>query len=338
MKLREYILIRIILAIPTLLILLAVVFIVMRVMPGDPIVRLVGEKMTAEQIAALRHAWGLDKPIQFQFIDYLYNIASGSLGVSIVTKQTVIWEIQQAFPATLELSLAALIVGSIIAVTLAVLAVQHRGIIDGVVQLFTFWAYSTPVFWIALLLQMGLGVYANVLPIYGREGGYVIIHRITGLNLIDSLLTLNLVGFVDSFVHLILPTIVLSLWILPVICRICRSSMIQNLSEQYIVTATAKGLPRSVIIFKYALRNALLPTITTIGTTLLDLLGGSVITESVFAWPGMGRLFLQSALNRDFPVIQGVVIVYVTLVIALSTCLDIIYSIVDPRVRLVKGT
>jgi peptide/nickel transport system permease protein len=337
MRLREYILIRIMLAIPTLLILLAIVFVVMRIIPGDPIIRLVGEKMTAAQIAAIRHAWGLDKPLYLQFIDYLSNLARGSLGVSIVTQEPVLYEIQQAFPATLELSLAALFAGTFVAITLAVLAVQRRGLVDGAVQLFTFWAYSTPVFWLGLLLQMGLGVYANIFPVYGRESPLINIHTITGLHLVDTLLTFDLVGFVDSFIHLILPTIILSLWILPVICRICRSSMLQNLSEQYIVTATAKGLPHSVIMVKYALRNALLPTVTAVGTTLLDLLGGSVITESIFAWPGMGRLFLQSALNRDFPLIQGVVVVYVALVIALSTGLDIVYSVVDPRVRLVKG-
>jgi peptide/nickel transport system permease protein len=336
LRLGEYILIRAVLAIPTLFILLTVVFVVMRIIPGDPIVRLVGEKMTAEQIAALRHAWGLDKPIYFQFTDYLVNLAQGNLGYSIVTHETVIWEIQQALPATLELSLAALFVGSVWAVFLAVLAVRYRGITDAAVQLFTFWAYSTPVFWLALLLQIGLGVDAGVLPVYGRESAMITIPRITGLHLIDTLITLNFVGFVDSLIHLILPTFCLCLWILPIICRICRSSMIQNLSEQYVVTATAKGLQRSVIMTKYALRNALLPTVTTIGAALLDLLGGSVITESRFAWPGMGRLFLQSALNRDFPVIQGVVIIYVALVIALSTGLDVIYSVVDPRVRLVK--
>lgn len=338
MNLLKYVAIRTLLALPTLLILLVIVFTVMRILPGDPIIALLGDRLTESQIAALRHIWGLDKPIPIQFLDYLRDLVTGNLGISIISQEPVSLLIQQSFPATFELSILAITVGSIGGIGIAILAVQRvEGIVDELVKLFTVWAYSIPVFWLSLLMQIMFAVWVPILPLAGRLDPNIILRRITGLNLLDSILSFNGAAFVNSATHLALPTLALSLWCIPVISRICRSSMISTFGEQYIVTAKAKGLRHSEIMMRYAFRNALLPTVTVIGTTLMDVLGGSVIIETIFSWPGMGRLFYTSALNRDFPVMQGIVVVYVLLVIALSTILDMVYSIVDPRVRLVKA-
>lgn len=337
MRSSTYILIRVFLAIPTLFILLSTVFVVMRIIPGDPLAGLAGIHLKPEELAAIRHEWGLDQPMHIQFLAYLNNIIHLDLGRSYVSKVNVLWEIQQALPATVELTIGSIMVGTFLGILLGAGSVIKKGtVVEYSISSFTVWVYSMPSFWFSMLIQLFFGVYLGILPISGRLDIQVHVTRITGLNVLDSLLGLNFRGFTSSVSHLVLPTMAFAISILPIIIMISKSSMSDALSEQYIVTAKAKGLSESEIMFKHVLRNALLPIVTTTGMCLMDMLGGTVIIETVFSWPGLGSLLWRAAGSRDFALLQGIVVIYALIVVTMSTVMDVIYSIVDPRVKLMR--
>jgi len=336
MRIWKFVLARLLLGLITLFLLLTVIFFTLRVIPGDPVDIMLAEGAPEWVKERLRHEWGLDKPIYIQYIDYLYNIfVSQDLGVSRWSSLPVTDEILTRFPTTLELTIASMCISAIIGIPLGIFsAVRRDKAADHLIRMSSIFMYSLPVFFVGTVFQMIFGVSLYLLPIYGRVGKDVIIRRITGLNILDGILTGNLEGLSSSLIHLILPSMTLSLFLISVLTRMTRANMIEVLGERYITTAKAKGLPQRVIVYKHALRNAIIPIFTVGMYYFANLLGGAVITESIFSLPGIGRLVVDAALRRDYPVVQGCAIFYALIVVITSIIIDIGYSILNPQVRI----
>ena len=334
MKYSTYAIIRLFMGIPTMLMLLLMVFYIMRILPGDPVIVMMGTDLPPLELDRIRHELGLDVPIYTQFITYLKGVMTLDLDTSFVTHETVIQELYDAYPVTLELTIGGLLVGIALGISLGLIAAWKKdSIIDQVIRVLSFGYYSMPGFWMALLLQMYIAAYLGLLPIAGRLPLTVDIHRITGLYTVDSILQLNFNAFVESIRYMILPWSVLGLGIFPRLSRVIRANMIDQMREDYVTFAMAKGLTEKIIIYRHILPNALLPTVTMIGMSFAGLLGGTVITETIFSLPGIGRLFISSIFNRDFNMIQGIVLVYGGIVVIVNTLVDLLYGLLDPRVR-----
>jgi len=320
--------------IPTLLILLTTVFFLMHVIPGDPVRIMFGEEMPEDAIEEMRHQLGLDRPIYIQYVNYMTKFFQGDLGVSWLFKVPVIHKVKEVYPTTLEIAIGGLILAASMGVPIGILAALKRGTkIDHTIRILTLYLYSNPGFWLALLLQLLFGVLLGLLPISGRSPVTSTLHRVTGLLIIDSIIALDFRAFIENLRYLILPCLTIGITSIPMLSRLSRAAMLNELGEDYIITARAKGLPERVVVYKHALRNATLPIITSLGGTFIGLLGGTVITEKIFSLPGLGRLLLESLTGRDFDMIQGVVGVYAVIVVLLNTIVDLIYASADPRVK-----
>ena len=334
MKLRYYMTIRLGLIIPTLLIILSAVFVLMHVLPGDPVRMMYGDKVPEEFIIMVRHKWGLDRPIYIQYIDYLKKLLNGNLGVSIIYKIRVLDKIKQVYPTTIELAFGGIFFSLFIGIPLGILsALKRGGTIDNIIRVMTLYIYSNPSFWLALLFQLFFGVLLGVFPISGRSPSYSNLYKITGLVILDCLLSLDFRAAAINLRYMILPWITVGIGMIPRLTRISRAAMLNVLGEDYITTARAKGIKEYNVVFRHALRNAILPIITIVGGSFAWLMGGTVITESIFSLPGMGRLLYDGLLGRDFELIQGIVVVYAIVVIIVNTFVDVIYAVADPRVE-----
>ncbi|MGA2784232.1 MAG: ABC transporter permease [Candidatus Bathyarchaeia archaeon] len=334
MRRGSYIAIRLLLSIPTVLLLATTVFVVTHILPGDPVRMMVGDVATEAQVQAIRHSLGLDRPLYIQYFDYLYNLLHLDFGTSINSRLPVLREIGAALPVTIELTIVGLMSGVAAGLPLGILAALKKGkAVDHILRAFSIGCYSIPIYVTGILLQLSLSWYFRILPVAGRMTSTIDVQKITGLYVVDSLLTLNFAAMFDALAHLILPGITLAIYLLPMLSRMSRASMIDALTEDYIVTARAKGLTESSVVYRHAFRNVLLPTITVIGLNFAGLLGGSVLTETVFSIPGLGTLMLRAINSRDFPMIQGIVVVYTLIVVAVNTVIDIAYSFLDPRVK-----
>lgn len=335
MKLRTYILLRCLLAVPTLIILVTIIFLIMRILPGDPIEMLIGEKLTPEALAAVRHAMGLDKSVAEQYVDMLMGIFRGNLGKAIWTQEPVMKLVMQALPASIELTVFGMAIGVSLGLLAGILSIFHRNkLLDHIIRIISFLLYSLPGFWLGMIMQIIFGVSLGWFPIVGHISPFTPVKWITGIYTLDAVLTGNISGLISALTYLVMPSLVLGAALFPITCRVTRASIEDTLTEQYIVTARAKGLLERAVILKHAFRNALLPIVTTVGMTFMDYIGGAVTIEYIFSWPGMGFLFIRSALDRDAPLLEGVILVYCLLVILISTGVDIVYSMVDPRVKL----
>jgi len=334
MKLRYYVVVRLLLAIPTLVLLLTSIFFIMHVLPGDPVRIMYGEKFPTKYVEEIRHNLGLDRPLSIQYITYISNLAKGDLGISLLYKVRVIEKVKQVYPTTIELAGTALILAVLLGLPLGIIAAARRdGIFDHVIRAVSLYIYSNPGFWVALLLQIFFGLMLGLLPISGRSPPGFQLHKITGLYLLDSLLTLNFKGFVQSLKYIILPCLTIAITSVPFMSRLSRAAMLNVLGEDYMVTAKAKGLPGNVIMFKHGFRNAILPIFTSIGFMFTNLLGGTVITERIFGLPGLGNLLMEALMGRDFDMIQGIIAIYAVIVIIVNTLIDIGYALADPRVK-----
>lgn len=334
MKFSTYVVVRIFMGVVMLFILLLTIFFVMRILPGDPVLAMVGEKAPQKEIERIRQILGLDKPIHIQFIIYVKEMLRGDFGESFLSTRKVSDELFDAFPTTIELTIGGLLIGIIFGIPIGIIgAIKKGSIYDHFNRLFTFWTYSMPVFWLGLLFQLFFGVYLGILPITGRSSANIMINRITGLYTLDSIITLNYQGFIMSIKYLALPSITLGIVILPIISRISRASMLEQMKEEYITTARAKGIPENVVVYRHALRNALIPIVTVISMAFAGLLGGSILVETIFSFPGLGRLLITALLRRDFPIVQAVVFFYASIVIIVNIITDILYGFLDPRVR-----
>jgi dipeptide transport system permease protein len=323
------------LVVPTFLGITVVAFALIHLIPGDPIEILMGERnLDPVMHAAAMHRLGLDQPLMTQYWTYLVHAAHGDLGRSVVTDRGVLEEFFARFPATIELSLSALLFAVAIGLPVGIAASLRRGsAIDHGAMGIALTGYSMPIFWWGLLLIMFFSVKLGWTPVSGRIGISYDIDTVTGFMTIDSLLSGEAGAFRSALSHLVLPTVVLGTIPLAVISRMTRSAMLEVLREDYIRTARAKGLaPWRVVVF-HALRNALIPVITVIGLQVGTLLAGAVLTETLFSWPGIGKWLIDAIGRRDYPVVQGGILLIASLVIVVNLVVDLLYGVVNPRIR-----
>ncbi|MEL0635474.1 MULTISPECIES: ABC transporter permease subunit [Marinomonas] len=331
----QFIFRRLSLVIPTFIGITLLTFTLIHMIPGDPIEVMAGEHgVSAERHAELAAQLGLDQPLYVQYFDYVNGILHGDLGNSLVTHEPVMKEFLTLFPATVELSICAAIFAILIGLPAGIFAAVKRGtIFDHSVMTFSLTGYSMPIFWWALLLMLVFSVTLGWTPVSGRIDVVYWIDNTTGFMLIDSWLSGEKGAFSSAVSHLILPSIVLGTIPMAVIARMTRSSMLEVLNEDYIRTARAKGIAPWRVIVIHALRNALIPVITVIGLQVGTLLSGAILTETVFAWPGIGKWLIESISRRDYPVVQGGILIVATIIIIVNLLVDIAYGVVNPRIR-----
>lgn len=326
---------RLALLIPTFIGVSIISFAFIRLLPGDPIMLLAGERgMSEERYQQLQTLYGYDRPQIVQYFDYLWGLLQGDFGTSIVTKRPVLEDFFNLFPATLELSICAIIIAMAIGIPIGIFAAIKRGsFLDQSVMGVALVGYSMPIFWWGLLLIILFSGILGWTPVSGRISFLYFIPPVTGFMLIDSLLSGQPGAFRSAVSHLILPSIVLATIPLAVIARQTRSAMLEVLGEDYVRTARAKGLPPIRVIAVHALRNALIPVITTIGLQVGVLMAGAILTETIFSWPGIGKWMVDSVFKRDYPVIQGGLMVIAAFVMIVNLLVDVAYGLINPRIR-----
>jgi len=333
-SLRVYIIRRALLAIPMILILLSIVFLIMRVV-GDPVSAILGGHAPQEQIEQIRVQLGLNRPVFFQFCDYVWQLLHGNLGRSLIWGQRpVVAEIWDRFPATLELSVYAFLISIAIGIFTGTMAATHRNkSLDHVFRLYGIITYSLFIPWIGIMLQLLFGVYLGLLPIGGRIGILMEPKTVTGLYILDSFLTFDLDSLVSALKHLILPSVTLGVYLSGIFTRLTRTNLMEVLEKDFIRAARARGLSEKVVIYKHGLKNAFIPILTMIGLQFALLLVGAVLTEITFSWPGMGTLLFERVSYRDFTTVQGIIVFFALIVVTVNLMVDIIYAYIDPRIR-----
>ena len=333
-SLKVYIATRVLLVIPTVLILLTIVFFILRVIPGDPITAMVGQKVPEEVLEKLRHEAGLDKPIYIQYVEYLKGILTGNLGKSMIWgRRPVIDEIMDHFPATLELTIFGFAISVLLGLLTGSIAAFRRGSnIDASMRVYSIVAYTLFIPWFGMLLQMFFGVYLKLLPIGGRITPGNAPETITGLYVLDSILTLNFQALSDALLHLLLPSITLGIVLSGAYTRLVRNNLIDVLSQDFIRAYKARGI-RDWKIAMHAMKNAFIPIVTLMGLQFAILLAGAVLTETTFSWPGMGTFLIERITYRDYTAVQGAIVFYALFVALISLIVDIIYALLDPRIR-----
>ena len=290
--------------------------------------------MTEERYNELQAQFGFDRPLIEQYIDYLGGILQGDLGNSFVTKRPVWDEFFSLFPATLELSICAMIFAVVLGLPAGVIAAVNRGkLFDRTLMSTALIGYSMPIFWWALMLIIVFSGMLGLTPVSGRMSLMFFFPESTGIMLIDSLMSGQEGAFLSAIQHLILPTIVLGTIPLAVIARQTRSAMLEVLSEDYIRTARAKGLSPARVTGIHALRNALIPVITVIGLSVGTLLAGAILTETIFSWPGIGKWMVDSIFRRDYPVVQGGLLLIAVMVMIVNLTVDVLYGLINPKIR-----
>ena len=306
-----------------------------RLVPGDPIELLVGERgIDPDRHAQLRADLGLDKPMLEQYGIYIKGLLQGDFGKSIVTKESVVEEFLTLFPATVELSVFAMFFAIMLGIPIGILAAVKRGTIYDYASMgLSLTGYSMPIFWWALILILTFSVTLGWTPVSGRISVFYFVEPVTGFMLIDTLLSDEKGAFKSALSHLVLPAIALGTIPLAVIARMTRSSMLEVLGEDYIRTAKAKGLPSWRVIWVHALRNALIPVLTVIGLAVGTLFAGAILTETIFSWPGVGKWLVESVRRRDYPVLQGGVLLVASIVMLVNLIVDVLYGWVNPRIR-----
>jgi peptide/nickel transport system permease protein len=335
--LRRFILTRIVLTIPMVFILASLVFFVMRVIPGDPVSSALGPKGTPEMVQRVRTELGLNDPLIVQYGRFLKNILTFNFGNSLIGgHRPIIDEMSERFPATLELVIPSAILALGIGIFAGALAASRRKrALDYSLRIYSVVIYSLPIFWLGLMFQLLFGVRFNILPISGRIEpviGTTLVHR-TNIYTIDALISGNWPALISVLQHLVLPTLTLGLILSGVFVRLTRINVIETLQADYISAARARGIRERILVYGHALRNAMIPVITLIGLQVAILLAGAVLTETVFSWPGMGSYLVERISSRDYTAVQSVITVFAILVAMISLAVDIIYSLVDPRVR-----
>lgn len=330
----RYIVRRLVLLVPILLALSVLVFLFVRSLPGGPAIALLGERATVETIEQINENLGLDQPLYVQYGRYMKNVASGDLGVSVSTRRPVTEELSRRFPATFELAIAAMIFAIGVGIPLGyVAAKRYQGLLDNTSLFLSLIGVSIPVFFLALLLKYVFAVKLGWLPTIGRLSLTQDLDHPTSFYVVDAILTANWPAFIDSLKHLVLPAIALGTIPLAIVARITRAATLDVLSEDYVRTARAKGLDPFVVDRRHVLKNAMLPVITVVGLQTGLLLTGAVLTETVFAWPGLGTLLLNAIRFRDYAVLQGGILLFAVIFILVNLIVDISYAFLNPRIR-----
>jgi peptide/nickel transport system permease protein len=333
--LQRYIIVRVLLTIPMVLILVTFVFFVLRVIPGDPALAIMREGASEEQLAAFRAALGMDRPLHVQYFDFLTNLLQGDLGDSMTRDVPVTREIKTFFPATVELAIFSMLITGLLGTISGAFAAQHRrSPADYTIRVISIILYSLPIFWLGLLFQMFFGVQLGWLPVSNRlSPGMTPDRIITGLYTVDALLMGNWALLGDALRHLILPSLTLGLVLSGIFTRLTRANMLDVLEQDFIIAGRARGIRERVLVYKHGMRNAFIPIVTLMGLQFALLLAGAILTETTFSWPGMGRLVVDRIYDRDFSTVQGSILFFALLVMGVSLIVDILYGFLDPRIR-----
>jgi dipeptide transport system permease protein len=323
------------LVVPTFLGITLLVFSLIRLLPGDPVEALSGERgMDAQRYQRLLHEFGLDRPLPVQYADYVWKAVHGDLGFSTITHEPVFREFIARFPATIELSLCAMLLALMIGLPAGIFAAVKRNTVwDYSVMGASLTGYSMPIFWWGLLLILTFSVWLGWTPVSGRIAIQFDIPPVTGFMLVDALLSSDKGAFKSALSHLVLPSIALGTIPLAVIARMTRSSMLEVLREDYVRTARAKGASTLRVVGVHALRNALIPVVTTIGLQVGTLLAGAILTETIFSWPGIGKWLVEAIHRRDYPAVQGGILMSATVIIGVNLIVDMLYGVINPRIR-----
>ena len=324
---------RILIVIPTLLGVTIVIFSMLAITPGDPAELLMGERASQEALESMREYLGLKKPLYVQYGLFLKRVIRFDLGQTIWTREKVSKEISERFPATIELALAAMIISSLLGVALGIIsATKQYSWFDYGSMLGSLIGVSMPVFWLGLMFMLLFSLTLGWFPMSGRLGVNIDLTRITNFYVLDTILTRNWAGLKDALMHLALPALALSTIPLAIVARMTRSSMLEVLRQDYIKTARAKGLSETKIVLKHALRNGLIPVVTVVGLQFGILMGGAILTETVFAWPGVGKWLFDGVVKRDYMVIQGGTLLVATTFVLVNLVVDVLYAVINPRI------
>jgi len=324
-------------AIPIMFGVAIVVFFFMRLTPGDPVDIMMGQggAVSAGELKQLRAEFHLDEPLHIQLWLFLKDAVRGDLGYSYVQKRPVTTLIAERLPATIELAVGALFFSLIIALPIGVIsAARQNSLLDRFSMAGAFLGISMPGFWLGIILILFFAVRLHWLPVQGRIGFDAQLQPITGFHVLDSLLTQNKKALTSSLTHLVLPSVTLGAPVMAVVARVLRSSMLETLRSDFVTLARSKGAPEWSVILKHALRNALIPTVTVVGLQVGVLLGGNMIVETVFGWPGLGRMVVGAIFDRDFPLVQGAVMVYAFTFVMANLIVDVLYVYLNPKIDL----
>jgi peptide/nickel transport system permease protein len=330
-----YVIRRLLILIPTLLGVSVIVFLMLHMTPGDPAELLLGERATEASLAQMREHLGLNEPLHVQYGLFLKRLLKGDLGETIWTRQKVWVEVKQRFPATIELSIVALSISCFFGVILGIIsATKQYSIVDYISMLGALAGVSMPIFWLGLVFMLIFSLNLGWLPLSGRLSIGVDLEVITNFYILDAILTRNWAALRDAVWHIIMPAVTLSTIPTAIVARMTRSAMLDVLRQDYIKTAKAKGLSNLNVIFKHALRNALIPVVTTIGLQFGVLLGGAILTETIFAWPGVGKWMYDAVMQRDYMVIQGGTLLIAGVFVLINLCVDVLYAVINPRISM----
>lgn len=320
--------------IPVLIGMSIIVFSIIRAIPGDPALVILGERATPEAVQELRLQLGLDKPITIQYLSYVYNVLTGDLGSSLRTKAPIMDELGPYLMATMELTFVSIVIAVVVGINAGIIAAWKKASwFDYIAMLIALIGVSMPIFWLGLMEQWVFAEKLGLLPSTGRMNPREPIEAITGLYLLDTLSVGNWDGFFDVLKHLILPGIALGTIPMAIIARMTRSSMLEVMKSDYVRTARAKGLSEFWVIYKHALKNAFAPVMTVIGLQIGQLLGGAVLTETIFGWPGIGRYIFDAISFRDYPVVQSGILVISAIFVMINLIVDLLYAWLDPRIQ-----
>jgi peptide/nickel transport system permease protein len=319
---------------PVLLLISLLVFLLIHAAPGDPTLLLLGEETNAAEVARAKERWGLDQPIYIQYLKFLQSAAAGDFGKSFKYAEPVTRVITSRLPATIELAVFAIIIATLLAIPLGVWAgARPNSWIDNLGTTFGLFGISMPSFWLAIMLILLLAGVLNVLPTSGRSTYGIAGPEQTGFYILDSMLQNNWAAVGDALTHIFMPALALGVNMLGILMRVTRSSILEVMNEDYVRTARAKGLQENKVVWRHVSSNALIPVITVVGLELGTLLSGSIIVETVFAWPGSGSLLITALNARDYPLVTGLVMVYTTAFVTINLIIDGLYALVDPRIR-----
>jgi ABC-type dipeptide/oligopeptide/nickel transport system permease component len=330
----RYLIGRILATIPVIVLISLLVFLLIHAAPGDPAELLLSDEASPEDIADARRRWGLDQPIYVQYLHFLANMAVGDLGMSFRYADPVIGLIGERLPATIELAVVSLLIAILIGIPLGVWAgARPNSWADNAGSVFGFFGISMPSFWLGIMLILIVSGYFKWLPSSGRSTYGVAQGFDTGFYISHSILTGNMKAAWDGIKYIIMPAIALGTGMMGLVMRVTRSSVLEIMSEDYVRTARAKGLSERTVLWRHVLRNSLVPVITVVGLELGTLLSGSIIVETVFAWPGSGSLLISAIQSRDYPLITGTVLTYTIAFVVINFAIDVLYAVIDPRIR-----
>lgn len=330
----KYVTKRILMVIPVMIGVSIIVFSLMRVFSPDPAPIVLGQHATQQQMESWREKQGLEGSIVTQYVRYVKGALHGDLGVSYYTNTPVAKEIGARFPATIELAVAAILFASLVGVTLGVIAaVRKNSVFDAAGTIVALLGVSIPIFWLGILFIMFFSGFLHLLPSGGRINVLLEPAHITGFYMVDAILTGNWAALQDAAIHIVLPALTLGMYSMAIITRMTRSSMLEVLNQDYVRTARAKGIAEVRVIGKHGLRNSLIPVVTVIGLQFGSLLGGALLTESIFSWPGIGKFTVDCILKSDFPVVQGIVLLVAVVFVLVNLAADLGYAFLDPRIK-----